>query len=352
MLYKKAIGLGALILCIGLLQSCKGKTELTIANQKEGISYQFLTKAEGELANTQDKEDHFFRDINALDMSLQLGKRYEKGTESQIKEKYIQLLQSDVAEFTAEDKTILSEVIDTLDNLLKDVNPKWLPSEIKLVKLNADAYGPGVFYTRENGIYIPKDELAADNIKSLVTVFLHEIYHIMSRYSEEFRLKSYGLIGFKALPEPISIPSPLKERVLLNPDGIDMAYGIELVSSTDEEKIVAVPIIHSNSENYMEGRESFFTYIQFDLFRVVDGEVVIGGEESGVIVPEVPDLNYQSFFEQIEDNTQYIIHPDEIMADNFMFAIFAKAEEEILEQFSPEGRDLLERFTKLVFVEH
>lgn len=352
MLVKKTIGLGLIILCLGLLNSCKGKKDVGIIDAKESINYKLLSKTAGETANTRDQEDYFFRDITPLDMSLQLGETYVKGQETQITEEYLQLLRNDVLDFNTEDQTIIAEVIDTLNNLLKDVNPNWLPKEIKLVKLNADAYGPGVFYTREDGIFIPKDELTSDNIKSLTTVFLHEIYHIMSRYSEEFRLKSYGLIGFKALDQAISIPSPLKERVLLNPDGIDMAYGIELTDPTVEEKITAIPVIHSNSSNYIEGKESFFSYIQFDLFRVVDGEVIVGGEENGVIVPEVPDLHYQSFFEQIKDNTQYIIHPDEIMADNFMFTIFAHAEEEILEQFSPEGRNLLERFTKLVFVEH
>ena len=31
-----------------------------------------------------------------------------------------------------------------------------------------------------------------------------------------------------------------------------------------------------------------------------------------------------NFFEQVGRNTQYIIHPEEIMADNFTFAILGK----------------------------
>jgi len=352
MLFKKGFAIAALFACLGVFISCMGKTSVGTIVKEQAVSFKFLSKTEGELANTTDTKDHFFRDVTPLDMCLQLEKTYTLGSEAVVKEEYIELLKNDVLSFSEEDHRVLGEVIDSLDRLLKGVNPKWLPSEIKLIKLNADAYGPSVFYTREDGIYIPKNELEAKNIQSLTSVFLHEIYHIMSRYSEEFRLKSYGLIGFSAVSKSLNIPSPLKERILLNPDGVNMAYSIELSDPTKDEKVHAVPVIHSNSTNYIDGKGSFFNYIQFDLFRVVDGDVIVGGEEAGVIVPDIPDLYYQSFFEQIKDNTQYIIHPDEIMADNFMFTILAHAEEEILQQFSPEGKDLLERFTKLVFVEH
>ena len=38
----------------------------------------------------------------------------------------------------------------------------------------------------------------------------------------------------------------------------------------------------------------------------------------------VPDDAMISFFDQIKFNTQYIIHPDEILADNFMILAMHK----------------------------
>ncbi|MFK7809100.1 MAG: hypothetical protein AB8F74_14955, partial [Saprospiraceae bacterium] len=47
------------------------------------------------------------------------------------------------------------------------------------------------------------------------------------------------------------------------------------------------------------------------------------------------------FYRQIKDNTNYIIHPDEVMADNFMFLIMAQEDPESLKRFSTEGQQLI-----------
>ena len=41
----------------------------------------------------------------------------------------------------------------------------------------------------------------------------------------------------------------------------------------------------------------------------------------------------QNFFEQIEENTNYIIHPDEVLADNFIFLTMWRAGEKTLADF-------------------
>ena len=53
------------------------------------------------------------------------------------------------------------------------------------------------------------------------------------------------------------------------------------------------------------------------------------------------------FFEQIKDNTQYIIHPDEIAADNFIYAI-TRSNITDSKRFSEEGVDLVERLYRVL----
>jgi len=53
------------------------------------------------------------------------------------------------------------------------------------------------------------------------------------------------------------------------------------------------------------------------------------------------------FFKKIKDNTQYIIHPDEIMADNFMMAVIAN-KDETYEGFSEEGTALLKEVIEIL----
>ncbi|MBK8557502.1 MAG: hypothetical protein IPL65_17900 [Lewinellaceae bacterium] len=58
--------------------------------------------------------------------------------------------------------------------------------------------------------------------------------------------------------------------------------------------------------------------------------------------------NVPDFYRQIKDNTGYIIHPDEIIADNFSFIMTAKAGTRSLNNFSAEGRQLLDSIQQVI----
>ena len=60
--------------------------------------------------------------------------------------------------------------------------------------------------------------------------------------------------------------------------------------------------------------------------------------------------NVPDFFEQITDNTGYIIHPDEIIADNFMYIMMRGKEGGLQKNFSEAGLQLLKNI-KSVLVE-
>ena len=47
------------------------------------------------------------------------------------------------------------------------------------------------------------------------------------------------------------------------------------------------------------------------------------------------------FQRQIKDNTSYIIHPDEVLADNFSFLMQDRNGQKISMRFSEEGKKLL-----------
>lgn len=343
--------------CFLLLNACKrSQKDAVKTDASKAVVFDLLSQDEGKLAIQTDVKEGYFENVRPLEMCIQMGKKLEPSEDLlQLKQAYINYLEDDVAPFSDEDKALITLVEDSINVLLKNVNPKWLKRDIYLVKLNAKAYGEGVFYTRDNGIYIPYSELNEENLGGLISVFLHEIYHIMSRYSEDFRRSSYKLIGFEAVEGQLDFPKELDRRILLNPDGVNMAYAITLKTENEEDKpIKAISVIHTNTPNYSETKPAFFSYIQFDLFQIEpkdDGYKVNISEEIGpMVTPDIPDLYYPSFFEQIYDNTQYIIHPDEIMADNFMFATFAKNGVDTFE-FSEKGAQLINSLQNLIFVE-
>lgn len=103
-------------------------------------------------------------------------------------------------------------------------------------------------------------------------------------------------------------------------------HNASCISVTVEGKPVhAVPILFSREAQYdvKQGGE-FFSYLMFK-FLVVEEQNGIwkpayrGGNPVLVDVEEISNL-----FEQIGKNTDYIIHPEEILADNFKLLVMNK----------------------------
>jgi hypothetical protein len=84
-------------------------------------------------------------------------------------------------------------------------------------------------------------------------------------------------------------------------------------------QVAAVPILVSTSEKYDPSRGGeFFNYLQLKF--LVPGKT---GADKGELI----DPSYISgFFEQVGHNTEYIIHPEEILADNFAAIVTGSAD--------------------------
>ena len=90
-------------------------------------------------------------------------------------------------------------------------------------------------------------------------------------------------------------------------------------------------ILYSN-QDYTDG--DFFKYLNVGFLSL------IGDHNKKVELVDNKPVIYNfnqvaDFFEQVGNNTQYIIHPEEIMADNFAFALLDKTglpNSEILEK--------------------
>ena len=61
---------------------------------------------------------------------------------------------------------------------------------------------------------------------------------------------------------------------------------------------------------------------------------------------DVEDL--KDFHRQIGPNTGYIIHPDEILADNFAFLALSKEDKDVINNLKPEGQVLLRKMEAIL----
>jgi hypothetical protein len=192
-----------------------------------------------------------------------------------------------------------------------------LPKEVLLIKTTGREEGDAA-YTRGNAIFLPQSKVNSATTR-WQRLLAHECFHILSRTNPELREKLYAVIGFVSCDE-LPFPAELLPRKITNPDAPKNDHCIRL--KLEGQDIWAVPILYATTERYdtAKGGE-FFNYLKFQ-FLVVErqGTTVKPVYANGK--PRLADMQQVTgFFEQVGRNTQYIIHPEEALADNFALLI-------------------------------
>ncbi len=332
---------------ICMVFACKPKTvtEKVTAAPVVDVSVQFLDSLDASKSILVDDTNEIFTRLTSLDMCIQMkGDCKEGESRESILKRYKVYLQEDVSNFTDAEINWLAGIWSEAVNLCNGLNKNILPANVDLIKSKGSYYGGDAFYTRENCIVIPSERIELRQDDAMLSVLLHEIFHIYSRAQPDKQKALYKIIGFESIGDSrdLIIDSPLKERILSNPDGPNFAYGIDLTSSKGDIK--CIPIISSTLPKFVEGKRAFFDYLYFDLFEVkkqANGKwKVLSGDKGQAIVP---DDAMPSFFNQIKYNTQYIIHPDEVLADNFMILALSKKDPTSIDDLNEEGKALLQK---------
>ena len=198
-----------------------------------------------------------------------------------------------------------------------------LPRKVLMIKTTGDEEGHAA-YTRANAIILPKEDVTGP-IPKIQKSICHELFHIISRTNPKLRDKLYASIGFVKCDE-VEFPAELKLRKITNPDAPANNHRIQIKLGDKNEW--AIPILFSSAEKYNPSRGGeFFDYLQFK-FLIVERQDTFpdvkpayeGGKARLVGVEQI-----SGFHEQVGKNTNYIIHPEEILADNFALLILERA---------------------------
>ncbi|MEM8907765.1 MAG: hypothetical protein AAGD05_07960, partial [Bacteroidota bacterium] len=110
-----------------------------------------------------------------------------------------------------------------------------------------------------------------------------------------------------------------------------------------------IPIIYSKEAGYVDSKKTFFDYLGFNLFPIrapYSKLVPVVSDEQGQSELNIATLS--DFRRQIRDNTGYIIHPDEIMADNFMFLVNSIQDAQYTDKFSEAGQALIQDIKAII----
>lgn len=230
------------------------------------------------------------------------------------KDELMNLISGEVRSWTESEKHNVSEVLHLLQSNVDKFDYKIkLPDEIYIVKTTGREEGGAAGYTRSNYIVL-KEDFVVNGGENLNNLIAHELFHVLSRNNPQFRNEMYANIGFKSMNK-VDYPEEIKQYRLTNPDAPQTDSYVEL--KAEGEDVECMMIIYSKSD-YNGG--SFFKYATIGFLRLEgdsnkkpylrDGHPVIYSFEQ-----------VEGFFEQVGRNTDYIIHPEEILADNFSFAM-------------------------------
>lgn len=248
------------------------------------------------------REDDFIQRLSPFDRAARM-----KTDRPVSKAELLKFIGGAVLEWSAADKQKIETAIAKIRPALEAL-PLKVPKTVYLVKTSGAEEGKA-FYTRGTTIVFPEPQLTGPSEAPLEKTIAHELFHVLSRNNPSLREKLYETIGFKKADE-LALPAQLKDRKITNPDAPRNDHAIRLKFKGRE--VSAVPILFSSTEQYDPKRGGeFFNYLQFKFMMTPSGELVEPKEVTG-------------FFEQVGRNTDYIIHPEEILADNFALLVTGK----------------------------
>ena len=225
-------------------------------------------------------------------------------------------------------------VTDTLKNIQKRLVPYHLslPSEIYLARTSGreESYAS---YTRSNIVILPEKTIT-DAV--LGQTIMHELFHVLSRNNPKLRDSLYQIIGFQ-LCKDFKMPDFLQKVKITNPDAPQNIHYVEVVK--DGKKVKVIPFLYTKMEKYDETQQApFFFYIaslqewqaKYNELKMVPTFLAVE-EKKGKIVPILENKKPVLWnmwelkgYDETEFYTGYLIHPEEIMAENFVAMLMNK----------------------------
>jgi hypothetical protein len=258
--------------------------------------------------------DKFIRAVSRFDVESRLGK--------------LDATSDDLLRFAADqvlpwEASLKEKISPAVAKIRKQLGPfkASFPKEILLVRTTGKEEGGAAYCRGANAIVLPAPVIERRDGQQLQRLLIHELFHILSRNGEKTRRKLYAIVGFKQCPD-IPVPAKLRDRKITNPDAPTLEHYIKV--EVDGSTVAAVPLLFASIERFDPAKGgSFFRYVTFRLMAVQETEgrweVVTKDGEPVFIDPK----ENASFRKQIGGNTGYIIHPDEILADNFVHLLMA-----------------------------
>lgn len=216
-------------------------------------------------------------------------------------------------EWDAPEKETIRAAMRSIEAPLKRLSLP-LPAQVLVIKTSGREEGHAA-YTRGNAIIFPRRFLEGAG-PPLAKFLAHELFHVATRGSPALATRLYEAVGFRRCGE-VAFPENLAPLKITNPDAPRNDHAIQV--KVGGESAWAMPILFSRSRYDAARGGEFFQYLQLEFLLVdrCDGKEAPKPLRDANGPRRVAVNQVAGFFEQVGSNTQYIIHPEELLADNF-----------------------------------
>lgn len=294
----------ALFLVLTVLPGCAPK------EAKDDVLLHFADRAEGQtllLSNEAYLEGLTQNDLNfrmqKLDATL---------------EEYKEFAAEQVLDFTEEEKNIISEEINRFYDRCREQG-YHLPEldQVTFVKTTSANECNAGAYTQGTTVYLGVDALkcALSEDKEARSWFSeiipHELFHCFTRTDPEFRTEMYSILGFTVQEEDFVFEDAVRERIISNPDvEHHNSYATFRINGED----IPCAVVFTTEHPFEKKGDSFFDSAATGLVPIDDLNTMYSSEEA------------ENFWDVFGRNTDYVVDPEETLADNFAFTILNRDE--------------------------
>jgi hypothetical protein len=260
-------------------------------------------------------DDPWARQLSAFDRGIR-----PKMTPAPDLDEFLDFAADNAIQWTAQERKAWQSVIHDLSKAMAGLQID-LP-DVTLVKTTgAEEFGSA--YTRGAAINMaqPIASLATEAPDVAFFLLAHELFHVLSRFDTKLRDDMHALLGFMPF-HGFRYPLELEPYRLSNPDSFD--YGGALVVRTSTGSATVVPLIQSQ----LALEDAIRLPIVFD--AVVIDLVAVDTTTGAVLRDANGDLliygfGHTDYVPQMSRNTDFIIQPQEAMADNFALLMQCRA---------------------------
>jgi hypothetical protein len=289
------------------IKRVKNVRDLIQENDESNIELNYHFADAEEAANLLLSNRVYYENMNQNDLNFRMQKL--NATLEELEE----LVKREVRDFTEKDKTIIDNSIKNIKRICKERGYTLPPlNDIVFAKTTTrEEYDSGA-YTHGTEIYLGEwlFELVhkEDEYEFFNEVIAHEIFHCLTRKYPSFRRDMYSIIGFTIVEKDFEFPKETADRIISNPD-VEHHNSYATFEINGEKKDCT--LIFTTIRPFEEEGDSFF-----DSDLQMTGVVPI---DDLYTIYDAKDVS--NFFEVLGRNTNYVIDPEETLADNFMHTI-------------------------------